>query len=610
MKRLVYSPSVNAWIKTDTGVFDLSPYITDFKIDRRVDASSMAEVTFRNPKITDPLNSKKTKFMFTEHLDSNGNVRPMFHPMDPIIITLTRLKGRPIQVFTGYCDTTPYVQLLPGVARLTASCTLKRLQYTYFDPALPFMRDFLQTNGWDLSDNGVAFNPENNQNGKKLHDGNIGLLLFKIMTEIGGWNSSNIFIEDLPAGQIGSIVSQLYSDNSKEAASSIKEFNDFLYSLIGASKYGSVGSASTGGTGGSDSGGGTGDPAAAEAYAKTREGTVGFAISDSSGNITAKYNENQKGYGASITKALVLAAVLKKFNNLSSSQKNLLSNMIKNSDNNSANTLYSSITDADVKKVASDAGMTNFELRTKSASAGYVLGPSQVTAADLAKLFAKIIDLIPSKHRTYAKGLMGDIQGEGVFGVVKVDSSAYGKNGWNSAEHVAHSGGNSGGRGIAITVFNSSKGDAYNKETINKVAEKLMTGGSSSGGGTSGAINTKWESAADQYSGGNYKLKEHSGGKNVGYMNYLLQSAPQNGHQTNDRQIVTQAANEVKVPFNVLWATYGAESSYGQHGSFFGLTGNHPGTGTGGNFRSDAYESARTWLRLYKASNNGHAPEL
>jgi hypothetical protein len=32
---------------------------------------------------------------------------------------------------------------------LTASCTLKRLLYTFFDPALPYMVKFLQDYGWN-----------------------------------------------------------------------------------------------------------------------------------------------------------------------------------------------------------------------------------------------------------------------------------------------------------------------------------------------------------------------------------------------------------------------------------------------------------------------------
>ena len=181
MKRLVYSPSVGVWIKSDTGVFDLSPYVTNFRVDRRINETSKASVTFRNPRVTDERDPKRTRFMFTEHISNDGQVRPMFHPMDPIIITLTRLKGRPVQVFSGYCDTTPYVQLMPGPATIEASCTLKRLQYTYWDPALPFVRDFMLANGWGITDSGVALNPTAEQYRGKIGDSSIGFLLYSVL---------------------------------------------------------------------------------------------------------------------------------------------------------------------------------------------------------------------------------------------------------------------------------------------------------------------------------------------------------------------------------------------------------------------------------------------
>jgi hypothetical protein len=240
MKRLIYSPSINVWIKTDTGIFDLSPYITNCTVDRRVNSVSFAQLEFRNPKITDP-KTKKSRFMFTEHVRDDGSIHPMFHPMDSIIITMTRLRGRPIQVFTGFCDTAPYVQVYPGTAKLEASCTLKRLQYTYWDPALPFVQAFMTAHGWGVNiKTGTALNP--NAEGKNtgtLNDTSIGYLLYTILKEVGGWDSSNIYIQELPGDKIGKLVANLYQDTAREEAESIKDFHKFLGDIIGASAYGS-----------------------------------------------------------------------------------------------------------------------------------------------------------------------------------------------------------------------------------------------------------------------------------------------------------------------------------------------------------------------------------
>jgi len=252
MKRLIYSPSINVWVKSDTGVFDLSPYVTDCTIDRRINSVSYANVTFRNPKVPDSDFKTQSKFLFTEHKTINDNTvkyGPMFHPMDPIIITMTRLRGRPIQVFTGFCDTTPYVQLYPGTAKLTASCTLKRLQYTYWDPALPFVKEFMEKNGWAITKSGTAFNsaPQNTGN---LNDSSIGYLLYKLLEEVGGWDPNDIYIQELPGTKISQLVAKLYKDIEKEEANSIKDFHDFLHKIVGAAAYGNIGTSGDGSAGG------------------------------------------------------------------------------------------------------------------------------------------------------------------------------------------------------------------------------------------------------------------------------------------------------------------------------------------------------------------------
>jgi len=241
MKRLVYAPEVNAWVKTDTGIFDLSPYITGFQVTRSVNAASMAELTFRNPKVD---YDHQSRFLFTEHptKETNGstNYRPMFHPMDPIVITLTRLKGHPIQVFTGYCDTTPYIQLFPGTTSLTASCTLKRLKYTYWDPGLPFVMEYLSKLGWGGA-NGTIVNVQAEAAQGTLGDSSIGYLLYSILQDVGNWEHDDIYIQDLPSAQIVSAVSAIYEDLTGEAKASYQAFQDFLKSVIGSGKLGGVG---------------------------------------------------------------------------------------------------------------------------------------------------------------------------------------------------------------------------------------------------------------------------------------------------------------------------------------------------------------------------------
>ena len=145
MKRLVYSPKAFVFVKDQNNqIHNISQYVTGGNIVRKIDQVSTASITLRNPEM-----------IFTSHLDEDGLAsRPLFHPMDPITIYLRRVKDRPVRVFTGFLDKSPYLQLFPGTVSLEASCTIKRIQHTYFDPALIYTRDFLTTYGWIMTPEG------------------------------------------------------------------------------------------------------------------------------------------------------------------------------------------------------------------------------------------------------------------------------------------------------------------------------------------------------------------------------------------------------------------------------------------------------------------------
>lgn len=249
MKRLVYSPRVDVYVKRDDGeVVDLSPYVTDCTVKRTVNSVSSATISFRNPAMR-----------FTNH-DWPDGIGPMFHPMDPITITLTRLRDRPIQVLSGYCDTTPYLQLFPGTCTITASCTLKRLQYTYWDPGLPFVTEFLQANGWQVNaaQGGIAASLTDDSkkrfvtNEKKITDGSIGGLLYAVLNEIGQWPDNAIYIESIPQSLVP-IVEGIYKDIKEASAKSQDDFYAFLNKIIGTHVLGSGGPAGGGGAAGAGS---------------------------------------------------------------------------------------------------------------------------------------------------------------------------------------------------------------------------------------------------------------------------------------------------------------------------------------------------------------------
>lgn len=249
-RRLVYSPKAYVYTKAQDGtIYDLKQYVVSGQIQRKVNQVSSAQVTLRNPYK-----------LFT---GGQGNPRA-FHPMDPITIYLERLQGHPVRVFTGYLDTTPYLQLYPGTISLSASCTLKKLLYTYFDPALPYVVAFFEQYGWVNTGQGSLFSiPPNQQGnaatqadvnaGKKpftaLQDGSLGKLLWAILTDIGQWKDTDIWIENLPDGIAKRVQALMKSVQSGQDQAS-QDFTSFLHQVIGSGSQGSAGA----GTGATSSG--------------------------------------------------------------------------------------------------------------------------------------------------------------------------------------------------------------------------------------------------------------------------------------------------------------------------------------------------------------------
>ena len=145
-RRLVYSPDVTVYIQPSlkridaqgNEVFfdpiDISEDIIDGVIERKSNDVSTARFTVQSRRVGRNL-SKKTQNE-SEFKSQNplllGNI---IRPMDRIMVFLKKVK--PKLVFSGYLDLVPLVQFVPEPIVIEASCTLKRLKHTYWDPTLP-----------------------------------------------------------------------------------------------------------------------------------------------------------------------------------------------------------------------------------------------------------------------------------------------------------------------------------------------------------------------------------------------------------------------------------------------------------------------------------------
>ena len=234
------------------------------------------------------------------------------------------------------------------------------------------------------------------------------------------------------------------------------------------------------------------DKLAAVEYAKGRKGKVSFAVTDSRGHVTASYRPDAVTNSASITKAMILVARLRDLGNeaIPSGEQSQMEAMIKQSDNPSANAIFSRTGRSGVLEVSRSVHMARFRLDTSDPV--YVLGNSQITANDQAKFFAKIDELVPDRHRDFAKELLANVQA-GRWGLVQANlpGNVLSKAGWrpeaNGSYTIVQGAQFGGGRGIAV-LTEGNPDEAYGQETVKQVAVKLALnrGGGSNQGGSAG----------------------------------------------------------------------------------------------------------------------------
>jgi hypothetical protein len=175
MKTLVYSPEVQILIARGNKQYDVSNDVVAWSI-RRVE-NGVSSAVFRLSNKTLPNDPKKLRY------------NQLFERMDRVVIKLKRIEW--VQVFSGYLDQVPHVQLYPGTVNFRASCTLKRLLHTWWDPGLPSSASIFDQVGRSQME------PEN---GQEQMDKGLGSLLRRLLVEVGNWSSQNIHIQKFPMG--------------------------------------------------------------------------------------------------------------------------------------------------------------------------------------------------------------------------------------------------------------------------------------------------------------------------------------------------------------------------------------------------------------------------
>lgn len=202
MDRLVYSPQVQAFIMLENKrkLLDVTEDIVNGNVNRRINAMSDARLTLQNK------NGRYTK-------------QNVIQPMDRIVIKMSRV-GKPFLTFSGYVDDAPYYQIYPGLVTVAASCTIKLLQNTYFDPGLPAVQQWFSAHNWTWQpDTGTLTDVTGGLGDDDLY-GSAADLIYQLLTDIGNWPKNAIDIWGLPTEFIDNIklVMQAENGNAKDIA--------------------------------------------------------------------------------------------------------------------------------------------------------------------------------------------------------------------------------------------------------------------------------------------------------------------------------------------------------------------------------------------------------
>lgn len=309
----------------------------------------------------------------------------------------------------------------------------------------------------------------------------------------GGWSpwttyTSGAYVSGIPAAQAA--YAQLTAQGGGGAAPAPTG-----HATGASANFVSAAPTSPGATGGS----GSLDAAAATSYANSTAGKiVGFSVYDASGSQLASYHGSALNIGRSITKTLLLAAYLRTHSTIDAVARAHLTAMIEQSSNADANWVLAQVGAGAVAKVASDAGMTHFDLNTTSDPV-YHMGLSRISADDMARFFSRI-DQMMGSHSGFGMHLLANIAAgtpghTGVFDATGASGTIYSKSGWEAGVFNQVARITVGGQTYNIAVLTNSSSFTVGEGLVKDLVQKLFSG---QGGSGSPLIDTSGLSAAQQ----------------------------------------------------------------------------------------------------------------
>jgi hypothetical protein len=217
--------------------------------------------------------------------------------------------------------------------------------------------------------------------------------------------------------------------------------------------------------------------AAAGRFLDSRAGATAFAVIDSQGHMSgARLHERFRS--ASVVKAMMLVAYLQvrsaQHRGLNARDRSLLYPMIDVSDNNAASAVLATVGDAALARVAREADMSEY-----APGVGW-WAFTQTSAADQARFFSLLAQLIPRQFYSYARGLLMGIepaQSWGVPAIARPRWQVFFKGGWLPMERVFNQVARLERPGVMFTIAVLTSGEpsmGYGERTIEGVAGALL----------------------------------------------------------------------------------------------------------------------------------------
>jgi hypothetical protein len=216
---------------------------------------------------------------------------------------------------------------------------------------------------------------------------------------------------------------------------------------------------------------------AAREYVRGRA-TSSFALIDTHGRLRG-WQPHRRYVTASVVKAMLLVARLRQLGNHlpSTSDQAVLAPMIQLSDNDAADAAYRWVGDGGILAVGKHAHMTDLVVP------GGHWGNVQFSAADQAKLFLHVDELVPERSRTYARRLLSSIVSFQRWGFSNVSLRhgwhTFFKGGWRTTDagSLVHEAAlfERGGRRFSLAVLtDGNPSHDYGTETLRGVAQRIF----------------------------------------------------------------------------------------------------------------------------------------